>query len=76
MRDFDGLLHKEGINANLAKRFLDAVEGNGSDPAVALGEYVVAMRKDASMGSALFPRFWNTRLLPSAFRFRSAKVTS
>ena len=58
------------------ERFLDAVEGNGSDSTAALGEYVVAMRKDASMGSALFPRFWNTRLLPSGFRLRLAKVAS
>lgn len=58
------------------ENFLDAVEGrplkNEISPDVALGEYVLAMRRDASMKSAILPRFWKTKLEAKEFRLRSA----
>lgn len=60
------------------EKFLDAVEGRSDSGGTkgnsesALGEYVLAMRRDGSMRSALFPRFWPTKIKAKDFRLRSA----
>ena len=60
------------------EKFLDAIEGviyikeGGQTKEEILGEYVLAMRRDASIKSALWPRFWQTKLQPIEFRLRSA----
>jgi hypothetical protein len=56
------------------ERFMNAVVGDGNDKEAALREYILVMRKDASMRSALVPNFWKTYLSSSAFQLRSAKA--
>lgn len=56
------------------ERFMNAVVGDGNDKEAALREYILVMRKDASMRSALVPNFWKTYLPSSAFQLRSAKA--
>ena len=58
------------------EKFLDSVEGLGGSPETSLSEYVLAMRRDSTLGSALWPRFWRTRISPSAFRLRTARGSS
>lgn len=55
------------------EHFLDAVEGKIPDAEKALGEYVLAMRRDASLRSSIIPRFWQTDISSEQFRLRSAK---
>ena len=56
------------------EKLLDLIEGRYTDPEqVALGECVLAMRRDATMASALWPRFWGTRLQAKEFRLRFAR---
>jgi hypothetical protein len=58
------------------EHFLDTVQGNASDAQQALNDYVLAMRRDASLTSALFPRFWKTNLKAEEFHLRSASDKS
>lgn len=54
-----------------AERLIDFAQGERiySQQKV-VGDCMIAMRKDATMMSALFPRFWRSRLSASDFRLR------
>jgi hypothetical protein len=59
------------------ERFLDIAEGIDTDPSqAALGQCVIAMRRDATLSSAILPRFWKTSLTSQQFRLRRANKGS
>lgn len=57
------------------EKVLDVAEGK-IDDCSAFGDCVAAMRRDSTYRSALFPRFWETKLPSAHFRLRTASSTS